>query len=632
MIHIETSRAPADRLNEFVNKMRAAQPFGVVDWSSDCWDLTGCLTRAGKRLHIRTRDALWFVQHRKSRSQTPKPFSSPFADFAKAVVAARHVRGSQTVSAHRVSLRAARYLYAALAADASADPRRLEHRHFVIAENSARAREKVSSAYRVGQRLEEIAAFVDQWGIAHVRLHYTSSIPKSDVAPIATKMPSTGLLEALADISASKALYDDEASLICMRVVDILVATGFRIGEVLTLPARPIVRKGSEIGLLYWPEKGGKSRVKSISSVHCELVERAVRDLTGSCREARNAALWHERNPGRIRWPKDPGETISARDIEDLGLSLDGAAWFRAHKVATALAGRAAAARRIDVEHAIRRMQLDRPILTAGNGKTQTLGESLIVVFRNQLHAERSTNKFVTAPLSHGAVSDFLGGRHGLGKASVFSRFGSSDEALLRITSHQFRHWLSTIAKRGGLSEVELARWMGRRRIADNRAYDHRTQDERAEEARALIRAGKADGAIAAAYRSLPSADAETFLLAQVNAVLTTPYGMCVHDYGQGPCERHFSCAGCSELLRRKGDADERAALTSMLRRTRETLRNCAAEEDDGTYGASNWLARQQRLEIDLIAMLAVDDSASDDGDLVRVWPRGAKRSNGNDS
>ena len=289
-------------------------------------------------------------------------------------------------------------------------------------------------------------------------------------------------------------------------------------------------------------------------------------------------------------------------------------------------------ARRIDVERAMRGLQLDRPFLTTGNGKTQTLGESLIVVFRNQLHAERSTNKFVTAPLSHGAISDFLGGRCGSGHKSVFSRFGSSDGATHRITSHQFRHWLSTIAKRGGLSEVELARWMGRRRIADNRAYDHRTQNERAEEARAMIRAGKADGAIAAAYRSLPPADAETFLLAQVNAVLTTPYGMCVHDYGQGPCERHFSCAGCSELLRRKGDADEKAALTTMLDRTREALRNSGAEENAGTYGASNWLARQQRLEIDLIAMLAVDDSESDDGDVVQVWPHGAKRSDEHDA
>ena len=547
-------------------------------------------------------------------------------------MAARHIRGSQTISAHRVSVRAARYLYAAMATDGSADPRRLEHRHLVIAENSARSREKVSSAYRVGQRLEEIAAFVDQWGIAHVRLHYTSSIPKSEAAPIATKMPSTATLEALADISASGAIYDSEASLICMRVVDILVATGFRIGEVLTLPARPIVRKGSDIGLRYWPEKGGKSRVKSVSSVHCELVERAVRDLTNACREARNAALWHERNPGKIRWPKDPGKTISARDIEKLGLAIDGAAWFRTHKVPTVLAGRAVVARRIDVEQTMRGLQFDRPFLTTGNGRTQTLGESLIVVFRNQLHAERSTNRFVTAPLSHGVMSDFLGGRRALGHESVFSRFGSSDGATHRITSHQFRHWLSTIAKRGGLSEVELARWMGRRRIADNRAYDHRTQNERAEEARAMIRAGKADGAIAAAYRTLPPADAETFLLAQVNAVLTTPYGMCVHDYGQGPCERHFSCAGCSELLRRKGDAHEKAALTAMLDRTREVLRKCGTEEDAGTYGASNWLASQQRLEIDLVTMLAVDNSASDDGESVRVWPHGANRSDRRDA
>jgi len=41
MLQIETSRAPADALTDFVSKMRSAQPFGVIDWDSECWDLTG---------------------------------------------------------------------------------------------------------------------------------------------------------------------------------------------------------------------------------------------------------------------------------------------------------------------------------------------------------------------------------------------------------------------------------------------------------------------------------------------------------------------------------------------------------------------------------------------------------------
>jgi hypothetical protein len=159
---------------------------------------------------------------------------------------------------------------------------------------------------------------------------------------------------------------------------------------------------------------------------------------------------------------------------------------------------------------------------------------------------------------------------------------------------------------------------MGRKRIADNRAYDHRTHAERVEEARDLIRKGRVTGAVADAYAKLPPADQETFLGAHVNAVLSTPFGMCTHDYGQGPCERHFACAGCGELRRCKGDPGERTALTTMLERTQTNLEASRAEVMDGTFGASNWVARNERLVIDLITMLAVDeDHGVADGELV---------------
>jgi hypothetical protein len=108
---------------------------------------------------------------------------------------------------------------------------------------------------------------------------------------------------------------------------------------------------------------------------------------------------------------------------------------------------------------------------------------------------------------------------------------------------------------------------------------------------------------------------------------------MCAHDYGQGPCERHFACAGCGELLRRKGDVEERAAITASLDRTRQSLEAAKEDRDAGAYGAPQWVARHERLEIDLITMLAVDDNATiQDGDLVRVFPDNPKRTEGTDA
>jgi len=48
------------------------------------------------------------------------------------------------------------------------------------------------------------------------------------------------------------------------------------------------------------------------------------------------------------------------------------------------------------------------------------------------------------------------------------------------------------------------------------------------------------------------------------------------------------------------------------------------------TYGASNWVKYNERLEIDLIAMLAIDEAERPSGELVQVWP-GGHRARGTD-
>src|SRR5713226_5487545 len=65
------------------------------------------------------------------------------------------------------------------------------------------------------------------------------------------------------------------------------------------------------------------------------------------------------------------------------------------------------------------------------------------------------------------------------GTPSIFERLGlkDSDGKIFRANSHQFRHWLNTMAQSGGLSEMDIARWMGRD-IGQNAAYDHTTPRE----------------------------------------------------------------------------------------------------------------------------------------------------------
>jgi len=71
----------------------------------------------------------------------------------------------------------------------------------------------------------------------------------------------------------------------------------------------------------------------------------------------------------------------------------------------------------------------------------------------------------------------------------------------------------------------------------------------------------------------------------------------------------------------------ERRAISESLDRTRMSLEAARDEDETATIGVANWVARHERLEIDLITMLAVDeDERTADGELVRVFPDNPKK------
>ena len=120
-----------------------------------------------------------------------------------------------------------------------------------------------------------------------------------------------------------------------LRIIDLLVVAGFRVGEVLTLPRdcwveeTAINPRGRNIrdittgetakrcGLRYWPEKGGDPIVKWLPSCAVPLARRAVGDLVRLCEPARQAAAVLEKNPHRVPLPgnPDPDALLSIREL-----------------------------------------------------------------------------------------------------------------------------------------------------------------------------------------------------------------------------------------------------------------------------------------------------------------------------
>ncbi len=111
--------------------------------------------------------------------------------------------------------------------------------------------------------------------------------------------------------------------------------------------------------------------------------------------------------------------------------------------------------------------QLPRDFPWADQARGLKYSEALCVTQRNQLHESRATYRSVIELMNHGHVADGLGGRSVYGVRSIFERhsFTEHDGSALRVTTHQFRHYLNTVAQAGGLSQLDIAKWSGRKDV-----------------------------------------------------------------------------------------------------------------------------------------------------------------------
>jgi hypothetical protein len=219
------------------------------------------------------------------------------------------------------------------------------------------------------------------------------------------------------------------------------------------------------------------------------------------------------------------------------------------------------------------------------------LSDTLLIAPRNLFHPGRATIPLLVDPLLQIQLTDFLAGR-GSDIRSIFARLGLKevDGQACRLTTHQFRHWLTDLADKGGMPRTQLTRWLGREHDADTLAYLHMTPDERLKWARGAITSGAVIGAVADVYHQIAvtdAADADRFLDGHIQAVHVTPYGLCVHDFALTPCAFHLNCLrGCPDYLVDPADEVQRATLVQLKRRTGEAL---AAARQAGTV-ADAWV------------------------------------------
>lgn len=523
-----------------------------------------------------------------------------------------------------------RYLHAELTQQ-NYNPILLNTDHFTRAEKTAQKELSIRSARQISVYLADIARTLNDNQLTKTKIYFQASLPTSeandrlsDTAKLRrTKLlPRKEVLHALAEISKK---LKNNADRIRMNIIKILLFTGFRIGEALTLPVDTLVIEPQtssagelvteRIGLRYWPEKGAEPRIKWLPTEASKLVKDTINELIELTKGAREAAQWLEKNPTKLNTTISPDTMLDMSQVAEFVGVKNGVFYCKARKIPIVEASKSCGGYKKwyilfkDLERSILTQRWDKPMLRLSNGKSQKLSESLCTVFFEQLREYHPAIKWLVRPVSETNISNFICGATQV--KNVFERYGYLDEQgnSLKIRSHSFRHLLNTLANEGGLTDVELAWWFGRKSIRDNASYDHRTAEQLTEKSRRMMLSGEIVGSIANAACQLKPLEASEFLKTHVNAVHHTPYGLCTHDFAQNPCEKHLNClSNCKEYHRTIGNQEERRNLKLLQEQTSTALDHAKNETKEGTWGANAWINHHQNILDNIQKALDLDE------------------------
>lgn len=204
----------------------------------------------------------------------------------------------------------------------------------------------------------------------------------------------------------------------------------------------------------------------------------------------------------------------------------------------------------------------------------------------------------------------------------MFDRLGLFDVegAPLAIRTHQFRHYLNTLAQSGGMSELDIAKWSGRLDVRQNSAYNHVSDRDVLARINALKSENPDASRELATQVRVNHLPRSKFAELEIQTAHTTDFGFCVHDYAMSPCQLHMDCVNCNEQVCVKGDALGEANVRSRHEETAALLKEARDADDEGFYGASRWV-RHQKLTLERLAQLIaiLEDPRIEMGAVIRL-------------
>ncbi len=589
-------------------------PNAVFPFEAPCWDIRHLRTSQ----HKKTNSRIYFTLHGSSVDPLPLRFSN----VVRAYILLK--KGASATMVLRVDI--ARLLWEAIRprfGDADAfDWRQLTEDDLLRTEQVMLIHWSQSTCYKRCTQLQYMMrslAAVRGGGIVRP-MEVAFTTPRTDDSERYTldgqlermkRMPSDETICAVADIYARHAKEPPDRLIACILAV--MMATGLRIGETLTLPLDCICSEGAGLkkrwGIRYHKEKsrGGQKQlaVRWMTPKQAELATGAIKEARSITGPARAQARVLETTPDRVRLRGHRWNAMLRREevASLLGMTIESIDRISPSKLPRKAAQHGGSKdceyRTSDVAAFVYSRRVpDLWMVDRRDGTKQKLSESLFVVFRNFGHKQRQASRFLVEPLTEQTVNDFLGGRTEKTKTivrSAFERFGLADNAgnFFKMHTHQFRHWVTTKAAIAGVPDEVIARWQGREHTGDLEAYKHLTPGERIATLRAALESGRTKGRVAEMYFNLHDDVRDAFLEGQLQAVHVTPLGLCVHDFKVSPCPKMLNCVkDCDDYLFDTTSDVHRRNLVQLRVRTQQVLQHAEAQKSrNGGDLSENWIA-----------------------------------------
>ncbi|MBD8710106.1 integrase [Pseudomonas sp. CFBP 13711] len=485
--------------------------------------------------------------------------------------------------------------------------------------------EYLSSHFLCGQNLKD-------WVSPMPRpLDMNSTTGKEAEEARSRKLPGEAELNAIAEVFANDP--QDPKDIFTTSTFALLMCAPSRANEVLALRADAEVaevdRDGQvRYGWRFYSSKGFAGDIKWIPSTMESLAKEAFGRMLKLSSPARALASWMEEHPNEFyrheRCPQVPeDQPLSLIQLAAaLGQKLEDPKTAAAFVEARGLRVAQGAYTLKSLGDFLRgKLPPDFPWFDRKKGVKYS--SCIFSILKNQLHAKSLTMPVMLQKVKVSTVWADLGPRTTvINHRSVFDRHGYRHPTgeCYKMTTHQPRHLLNTIAQRGGLSNLALAKWSGRANVSSNQVYNHVSDAEVFEKLRMLRAADESTGSLSMHHVVRSPIDSDGTLIFRDGAAHITEFGYCVHNFVISPCTKFRDCINCTEQICVKGRQPNRDRLIDRMERLKRVLALATEGEGVGEYGADKWVTHHINSIERITSLLALmKDPAIENGALIRL-------------